>query len=93
MHDNRTTTLRNSTFATLRVNPGPSLVISSTTYVQPAILDDVSDLRVLENLRVATALTERLQLTVTFDLRYDSDPPDGISALDTRLRTGVTYAY
>jgi hypothetical protein len=93
VHDNRTTTLRNSTFATLRVTPGSNLVVSSTTYVQPAFLTDVGDLRILENLRVATSLTERLQLTVTFDLRYDSAPPDGISALDTRLRTGVTYTY
>jgi hypothetical protein len=92
-HDNRTTTLRNSTFTTLRVTPGSNVVVSSTTYIQPAFLTDVSDLRVLENLRIATSLTERLQLTVTFDLRYDSSPPDGISALDTRLRTGVTYTY
>lgn len=92
-HDNRTTTLRNSTFVTLRITPGTGLVVSSTTYVQPAFLDDVSDVRVLENLRVATPITERLQLTVTFDARYDSTPPDGISALDTRLRMGVTYTY
>jgi len=30
---------------------------------------------------------------VTFDLRYDSGPPDGLAALDTRLRTGVTFSY
>jgi hypothetical protein len=93
LHPDRTITFRNSTFATLRVTPGSSLVVSSTTYIQPALLEDVTDMRVLENLRIATSLTERLQLTVTFDLRYDSSPPDGISALDTRLRTGVTYTY
>lgn len=92
-HDDRTTTLRNSTFMTLRITPGSSLVVSSTTYVQPAFFAAASDVRVLENLRVATSLTERVQLTVTFDLRYDGSPPDGISALDTRLRTGVTYTY
>ena len=38
-------------------------------------------------------VTEALALTVSFDLRYDSGPPDGISSLDTSLRTGVTYTY
>ncbi|MGE0160737.1 MAG: DUF481 domain-containing protein [Gemmatimonadales bacterium] len=93
VHDSRTTTLRNSSFLTLRVTPAGDLVVSSTTYVQPAVDHPIDDLRVLENLRVATSLTDRLQLTVTFDARYDSEPPDGISGLDTRLRTGVTYTY
>jgi hypothetical protein len=92
-HDARTTTLRNSSFLTLRVTPGEQLVVSSTTYVQPALGEPLENVRVLENLRIATSLTERLQLTVTFDARYDSEPPDGIAVLDTRLRTGVTYTY
>jgi len=93
VHDAKTTTIRNSTFVTLRVVPGEHLVISSTTYVQPTFADPTGDTRVLENLRIATALTERLDLTVTFDARYDSGPPDGISGLDTRLRMGVTFSY
>ena len=93
VHDARTTTIRNSSFLTLRVVPGEQLVISSTTYVQPAVGDPIGDVRVLENLRLATALTQSLDLTVTFDFRYDSGPPDGTEALDTRLRTGVTYTY
>jgi len=72
---------------------GEQLVISSTTYAQPAIDQIVDDMRILENLRVAASLTDRLALTVTFDLRYDSGPPDGIEALDTRLKTGVTFTY
>lgn len=91
-HDDRTRTLRNSTFLTVRLVGGDALVVSSTAYAQPA-LDDPSDLRVLESLGVAASLTDRLALTVTFDLRYDSGPPDGLAALDTRLRTGVTLTY
>ena len=93
VHPTSTTGIRNSTFLSLRVVPGEHLVVSSTTYIQPALDDLAGDLRVLENLRIATALTERLDLTVTFDLRYDSDAPDGLSALDTRTRMGVTYSY
>jgi len=39
----------------------------------------------------AASLTERLALTVTFDLRYDSEPPDGLAALDTKLKTGGSF--
>ena len=92
-HPGRTTTLRQSTFLTIRVTPGETLVVSSTTYLQPSLRDPGGDLRVLENLRVAASVTERWDLTVTFDLRYDSGPPDGIAAMDTRLRTGLTYTY
>lgn len=93
VHPTPTTEIRNSTFVSLRIVPGEHLVVNSTTYLQPALDAPASDLRVLENLRIATALTEQLQLTITFDMRYDSDPPDGISALDTRTRMGVTFTY
>lgn len=91
-HPARTTTLRWSNFLTLRVVPTETLVITSTTYAQPEF-GDPGDIRVLENFRLATSVTEALSLTVSFNLRYDSVPPDGIAALDTTLRTGVTYTY
>lgn len=91
-HPDRTTTLRWSNFLTLRVVPTQTTVITSTTYAQPEF-GDPGDIRVLENLRLATSVTETLALTVSFDLRYDSVPPDGIAALDTTLRTGVTYTF
>jgi hypothetical protein len=92
-HASRTETFRNSTFLTLRLVGGEHLVVSSTAYVQPALADVLGNVRVLENLRIAASLTDRLALTVTFDLRYDSGPPDGIAALDTRLKTGVNLTY
>jgi len=91
-HPQRTLGARWSNFLTLRVVPSETLVIASTTYVQPA-LTDFGDYRALENLRLSASVTETLALTVSFDLRYDSRPPDGLAALDTRLRTGVTYTY
>ena len=93
VHDWRTSKVRNSTFLTFRIIPGDYLVISSTTYVQPSLTDLTGDVRVLENMRIAASVTEHWDLTVTFDVRYDSGPPDGIEGLDTRLRTGLTYTY
>ena len=92
VHDDHTTNLRGSSFLTLRLVPTERLVITSTTYLQPAV-GNFGDLRTLANLRIATSVTDELDLTVSFDLRYDSGPPDGISALDTNLRTGLRYTY
>ena len=92
LHPDQTLTVRWSNFLTLRVVPEANLVVTSTTYFQPEV-QDFTDVRALQNLRIATEVTEALALTVSFDLRYDSDPPDGISSLDTSLRTGVTYTY
>ncbi|MGB0542416.1 MAG: DUF481 domain-containing protein [Longimicrobiales bacterium] len=92
VHAKRTLEARWSNFLTLRLVPTDALVITSTTYVQPA-LADFGDFRALENLRLSASITETLALTVSFDLRYDSRPPDGLAALDTSLRTGVTYTY
>lgn len=92
-HPDETETLRNSTFLTLRVVGGASFVVSSTTYAQPALSDVFGDIRVIENFSLSASLTDRLSLTTTFDLRYDSGPPDGIAALDTHLRTGLSFTY
>lgn len=75
-HPPETTTLRWSNFLTLRVVPSQRLVVTSTSYVQPEFRNP-GDVRVLENLRLASSITDTVSLTVAFDLRYDSDPPDG----------------
>ncbi len=92
VHDNETTAVRASYFLTLRLVPNENLVITSTTYLQPVVAE-WGDLRTLANIRVAVSITDELDLTVSFDLRYDSGPPDDISALDTSLRTGLRYSY
>ena len=84
--------VRWSTFLTLRLVPNDNLVITGTTYLQPGFAE-FGDLRTLANLRVAATVTDELDLTVSFDLRYDSRPPDLINALDTSLRTGLRYTY
>ena len=91
-HPQRTTTVRSSSFLTYRFVPNDQLVVTSTTYVQPR-LTEPGDVRMLENFALATPVSERISLTISFDLRYDSRPPDGIAGLDTRLRTGLTLTY
>jgi hypothetical protein len=92
VHDNQTTVIRGNYFLTLRLVPNENLVITSTTYLQP-VVGNWGDLRTLANVRAAVSVSDELDLTVSFDLRYDSRPPDAISALDTSLRTGLRYTY
>lgn len=92
-HERETETWRNSTFVTARLVGGAGLVVSSTSYLQPALEDPLGDLRVTESLRLAVSLTNSLALSLSFDLRYDSDPPDDLAALDTNLRAGLTFLY
>ena len=91
-HARETLALRSSSFLSLRLLPGEHVVITSTTYVQPR-LSSFGDTRILESFRLASPISDELALTVSFDLRYDAIPPDGIAGLDTTLRTGVTYTY
>jgi len=91
VHPRKSTVVRTSTSLSFRL-VASQLVMTSTSYVQPRI-DAFSDVRILEDLSIATPVTDRLAMTVSFDLRYDSRPPDGISALDARLRTGLTFTY
>lgn len=92
LHPRQTMVVRSSSFLTLRVTSGEGFVLTSTTYVQPDI-QVFRDVRLLENLRLASSITESVALTVSFNVRYDSRPPDGIARVDTVLRTGVTYTY
>lgn len=90
-HAQRTTAVRSSTFFSFRL-VADQLVVTSTSYIQPR-LDDFGDVRVLHDLSLGTPVTDRLAMTVSFDMRYDSGPPDGLAALDARLRTGLTWTY
>lgn len=90
-HARRTTAVRSSTFVSFRL-VASQLVVTSTSYIQPRV-DDLGDVRVLHDLSLATPVNDRLAMTVSFDMRYDSGPPDGLSALDARLRTGLTWTY
>ncbi len=90
-HPRKTTAMRASGFLSFRL-VASQVVVTSTSYIQPRF-DDLGDVRILHDLSVATPVTDRLAMTVSFDMRYDSGPPDGLSALDARLRTGLTFQY
>ncbi len=91
-HPARTNVARLSNYISLRASSGEHLSLSMTTYVQPWIVHP-GDLRILENLQLAVGITREIAMSVRFDLRYDSRPPDGIESLDTTLHTGVSIGF
>jgi len=91
-HERRTDVHRASNYVAARITAGPQLVIAATGYAQPQI-DDPGDIRIVNNVGIAAKITRTIALTIKFDLRYDSRPPDGIAGLDTTLRNGLTIAF
>lgn len=64
----------------------------ATAYVQPRF-DAPGDLRLLHDAGLAVPLADGVALTTTFNLRYDSRPPDGVRPTDTTLKTGVALQW
>ena len=91
-HPVKTTVVRSSSYLAFRIVAGENLVLTTTTYMQPRVARP-GDFRLLENLALAVSVTRALAVTITFDLRYDSEPPEDIRKLDTALRTGLTVAF
>jgi putative salt-induced outer membrane protein YdiY len=61
-------------------------------YYQPSF-EGFGDTRALIDSGLQVHLTEKLALTLEFDLQYDSQPPAGVKQTDTSYLTGLAYAY
>lgn len=92
VHPRRTSVVRWSSYLAARFTFPREVVLTATSYLQPRI-DAFRDTRNLTKLDLAVPLSERVGLTVSYDLRYDSRPPDGVTSLDTALKTGVSAAF
>jgi hypothetical protein len=91
-HPTRATVHRWSNYLVARREFGADASVSWIAYVQPR-LDAFEDLRVLVDASVGVGITARLAMTTTFHLRYDSEPPDDIEALDMTLAAGVQIVF
>jgi hypothetical protein len=91
-HAQTTDVLRSSNYVVVRFTPGGRIVIASTAYAQPSI-DDLKDIRLLNESGVAMAITGTISLQIRFSLRYDSRPPNGVARLDTELTNGISVRF
>jgi len=64
------------------------LTLSSTLFVQPR-LDDMHDLRLLDEAALQVRLATHLALKNTLTLAYDSRPPAGVERLESSLRLSL----
>lgn len=86
------TSVRWTNYLNLRLQLSESVAFNTTAYIQPR-LDRFEDVRVLHDATLAIQLTERLSLTTSFNLRYDSRPPDDIASTDASLRQGLQVSF
>jgi hypothetical protein len=91
-HPAETDVGRWSSYAALRWSIGKNAGVSATGYAQPNV-DDFEDVRVIAEGSLEAKVWEPLSLTVTFRLRHDSDPPDGITDTDSKLSTGLAVSF
>ena len=81
-----------SNYLNVRLDLSETVTFNHTVYVQPR-LDDFDDVRVLNEAALALDITEHVTFRTTFNLRYDSRPPDEIEALDVAVRNGLAVAF
>jgi len=91
-HPATMSTVRWSNYVNLRLRLTEKTQVLTTVYVQPRV-DDLGDLRILDEATLAVALTEHVTLAVSFNLGYDSRPPDGVNDLDLSLRNGIAVTF
>ena len=91
-HPAETQGLRWSSYVNVRLLLTEKTTFVNTIYVQP-LLADFGDVRVLDEAALAVAITRHVTLRATFNLRYDSGPPDDVEPLDLAVRNGVVVTF
>ncbi|MFC1554241.1 DUF481 domain-containing protein [candidate division KSB1 bacterium] len=89
---NRVRAYRWSNYLVTGINLSDNSNIMNSVYFQPR-LDNFSDLRVLNEFVLLSGITDKVQLTVRLNIRYDSKPVIGIKKLDTELLNGVRLLF
>lgn len=68
------------------------LLLVGTLYGQPK-LNNLSDIKVLVENQIVVKVSTRFSFKTSFSLSYDSEPPETVEALDTRLQSGISYDF
>jgi len=83
---------RANAYLVLKRQLSEQLRLYSTTYYQPALKRSV-DYRLLEQMSVAVALDDHIDLKLSLDVSYDSQPPQGVKKTDLRYSTGLAIDF
>jgi len=91
-HSDRSTVVRWSHYLSSRIAVNDRVVSTGTVYFQP-LWNAIGDTRVLGELNLEIDLAGPLVLALSYVMRYDSRPPEGVSKLDTVLENGLAVTF
>ena len=83
---------RLSTYLSTEFSLAERVELKQTLFYQPKITS-FADARALNETSFVLTVTERVQIPITYTLRYDSEPPDGVVSTDARLHTSVVFRF
>ncbi len=83
---------RGNSYLLLKYQINPDAALMSTTYYQPAS-GNPEDYRLLEQAALKVKLTDLLSLVVSYNLRFDSDPPLGVEKRDSTFKTSFSLEF
>lgn len=66
--------------------------IVNSLYVQP-VIDAFDDIRILNEIELQSPITEKLSVSIIFNLRYDSFPPVGVKKTDLQIRNSFSFNF
>ncbi|MFQ5508959.1 MAG: YdiY family protein [Leptospirillia bacterium] len=83
---------RMSAYLAVRADTAERLSLTNTVYLQPRI-DEVDDMRVLEEFSARLGVAERLGFKISLSVRYDGAPPVGVKEMDTTLTNRLVWDF
>ncbi len=83
---------RGNSYLLLKYQINPDAALMSTTYYQPAS-GNPDDYRLLEQAALKMKLTDLLSLVVSYNLRFDNDPPLGVEKRDSTFKTSFSLEF
>ena len=83
---------RFSSYFSFSLLPQDDVSFSSTTYVQPRF-GMLSDYRVLNDNELSLDITDRLSLSINFQIFYDTETPSSVPNLTYDLSNGLNYKF
>jgi len=92
VHGDLAQLLRSTNYLVLNFKANDTFRFLTTTYYQ-VDTRRLADFRVLSNSLVALKITKNLSLTMELDIRYDSEPPAEVDALDLEFTQGLSYSF
>ncbi len=90
--DDSTLAHRSSNYLALLAQPDDRVTLVSTTYFQPRF-DEPSDYRFFSVSAAQFAITKLLTASVTFTLRFDSEPPTGVKRTDAEINNALGVRF